>query len=127
MAINPFELLGNAQKLQEQMGNFQSKLGDITVTGAAGGGMVEIEFNGRMEVLAVHIENEAMEDRAMLEDLVSAAISNALEKVKEAVNQEVGSLASGLGIPGLGAGGFPGFPGSGFPGGGFPGFGTGSS
>jgi DNA-binding YbaB/EbfC family protein len=116
MAINPFDILKNAQKLQEQMGDFQSKLGDITITGAAGGGMVEIDFNGRMEVLEVRIENDAMEDRAVLEDLVSAAIAGALEKVREAVNQEMGALASGLGIPGLGAGGFPGFPGAGFPG-----------
>jgi DNA-binding YbaB/EbfC family protein len=112
MAINPFELLGNAQKLQEQMGNFQNKLGELNATGASGGGMVEIDFNGRMEVLSVRIDKEAMEEQAMLEDLVSAAISNGLEKVREAVQREMGSLAGGLGIPGLGAG--------------FPGFGTGS-
>jgi DNA-binding YbaB/EbfC family protein len=112
MAINPFDILKNAQKLQEQMGDFQNKLGKIQVTGAAGGGMVEIDLNGKLEVLAVRIENEALGERAVLEDLVSAAMNNALEKIREEMNQEMGALANGLGIPGLG-GGFPGFPGFG--------------
>ena len=115
MNINPFDILKNAQKIQEQMGSFQEKLGIIRITGSAGGGMIEIDMNGRMEVLAVRIAPEAMEgeDREMLQDLVAAAFTNALEKVKEAVNREMGSLIPGglqglQGIPGMP--GFPGFP-----------------
>jgi DNA-binding YbaB/EbfC family protein len=109
MNINPFDILKNAQKIQEQMGDFQEKLGGIVVTGSAGGGMVEVDLNGKMEVVAVRIEQAVVSPRdiPMLQDLIAAAFSNGLEKVKEAVNREVGVMA---GIP---AGGFPGFPGFG--------------
>ena len=106
MTINPFDLLKNAQKLQEQMGAFQEKLGTIRVTGSAGGGMTEVDLNGRMEVLAVRIATEAMEDREMLQDLTSAAFTNAMDKIRQAINAEMGVLAGGMGIPGM-----PGFPG----------------
>ena len=105
MNINPLDLLKNAQKIQEQMGAFQEKLGTIKVTGSAGGGMTEIDMNGRMEVLAVRIEQEIMDDREMLQDLITAAFNNAMEKVREAINQEMGTMLPG-GMPG-----FPGMPG----------------
>jgi len=109
MNINPFDLLKNAQKIQEQMGSFQEKLGGICVTGSAGGGMAEVDMNGRMEVLAVRIAPEAMEDgdREMLQDLVAAAFNNAMEKVREAIAREVGGMLPG-GFPGMP--GMPGFP-----------------
>ena len=109
MNINPFDILKNAQKIQEQMGAFQGKLETISVTGSAGGGMAEIDLNGKMEVLAVRIAPEAMEenDREMLQDLIVAAFNNATEKVREAINREMGSMIPG-GIPGMS--GMPGFP-----------------
>lgn len=115
MNINPFDLLKNAQKIQEQMGAFQEKLGSISVTGSAGGGMVEVDLNGKFELLAVRIAPETVSggDTEMLQDLVMAAFSNALEKIKEAINKEVGAMAGGMGMPGLS--GIPGFPGV-FPG-----------
>ena len=112
MNINPFDVLKNAQKIQEQMGNLQEKLGDIRITGSAGGGMTEIDMNGRMEVLAVRIAPEAMADgdREMLQDLVAAAFTNAMEKIREAISREMGGLFPG-GIPGMqGIPGMPGFP-----------------
>jgi DNA-binding YbaB/EbfC family protein len=116
MNINPFDILKNAQKIQEQMGAIQEKLSTVTATGSAGGGMVEVELNGKMEVIAVRISPEALDpkDVEMLQDLVMAAFSNGLEKIREAINQEVGALAGGLGISGVP--GMPGFPGAGFPG-----------
>ena len=103
MNINPFDILKNAQKIQEQMGSFQDKLGAIIVTGSAGGGMTEIEINGRMEVLAVRIAEDALDggDREMLQDLVMAAFNDAMEKARNAINSELGGM-----IPG----GFPGMP-----------------
>jgi DNA-binding YbaB/EbfC family protein len=113
MNINPFDILKNAQKIQEQMGAFQEKLGCISVTGSAGGGMVEVDLNGKLEILAVRIAPETVSggDTEMLQDLVMAAFSSGLEKAKEAINKEMGALAGG--IPGLS--GMPGFPGI-FPG-----------
>ena len=95
MNINHFDLLKNAQKIQEQMGSFQEKLGDMKLTGSAGGGMTEIDMNGRMEILAVRIAPEAMEDREMLQDLVTAAFNNAMAKVRETISQEMGGLMPG--------------------------------
>ena len=100
MNMNPFDILKNAQKIQEQMGAFQEKLGGIKITGSAGGGMTEIDMNGKMEVLAVRIAQEAMEDRDMLQDLVTAAFNNALEKIREEVNHEMGGMIPG-GLSGI--------------------------
>ncbi|MDR2068323.1 MAG: YbaB/EbfC family nucleoid-associated protein [Spirochaetaceae bacterium] len=108
MNINPFDLLKNAQKFQEQMGSLQERLGIITAAGSAGGGMVEVELNGRLELLSIRIAPLVVnpEDIEMLQDLIIAAFTAAMEKIKEAVNAEMGALAGGMGITG-----FPGFPG----------------
>lgn len=105
MNINPFDLLKNAQKIQEQVGSIQEKLGSISAMGSAGGGMVEIDITGKMEILAVRIKPEAVDpgDITMLEDLIAAALGQALEKIREKISTEVGTMAGGLGIsmPGL--------------------------
>ena len=112
MNINPFEILKNAQKIQEQMGSFQEKLAEITATGSSGGGLVEIELNGKLEVISVQISPQAVEDRdaEMLQDLVRAAFSSAYDKIKEEISREMGAMAGGMNIPGM-----PTFPG-GLPG-----------
>jgi DNA-binding YbaB/EbfC family protein len=101
--INPLDILKNAQKIQEQMGSMQDKLAFISETGSAGGGMVEIELNGKMEVLAVQIKRAVVDpnDITILQDLVAAALNQALEKIKERINREIGAMAGGLGIPNI--------------------------
>jgi DNA-binding YbaB/EbfC family protein len=99
MNINPFDILKNAQKIQAEMGSMQEKLALVQVTGVAGGGMVEIDLNGRMEMLAVRIAPEVLTDVQMAQDLVLAAYASASEKVKDSVKNEMGSFAAGLGIP----------------------------
>ncbi|MCL2008205.1 MAG: YbaB/EbfC family nucleoid-associated protein [Treponema sp.] len=96
MNINPLDILKNAKMIQEQMGNFQDKLGAIKVTGTSGGGMAEVDLNGRMDVLALRISDEAMEDREMLQDLIVAAFNNAMEKVREKINSEMGGMIPGM-------------------------------
>jgi DNA-binding YbaB/EbfC family protein len=110
MNINLGDILKNAQNIQQQMGALQEKLALIRVTGSAGGGMVEIDLNGRMEVLAVRIEQETFAggDRELVQDLTAAAFASAMEKIKEAINREMGALAGMAGFPGI-----PGFPGMG--------------
>ncbi|MDR3333465.1 MAG: YbaB/EbfC family nucleoid-associated protein [Treponema sp.] len=104
MNINPFDILKNAQKIQEQMGAFQEKLGTITTTGSAGGGMVEIDMNGRLELLSIRIAKEVInpEDVELLQDLITAAFTNGMEKIKEAINRELGAFAGMMppGFPG---------------------------
>jgi DNA-binding YbaB/EbfC family protein len=102
MNINPFDILKNAQKIQEQMNGFQEKLGNITVTGAAAGGLVEVDLNGRMEVIAVRIAPQVMEggDTEMLQDLIMAAFTDGISKVKDTVSSEASALTGGLIPPG---------------------------
>ena len=102
MNINPFDMLKNAKQIQEQMGVFQERLGNIQAMGSSGGGMVEIDMNGRMEILGVRISPEVMEegDLEMLQDLVTAAFNSAMEKIREAISQEMGAFA-GVGMPGF--------------------------
>jgi len=106
MNINPFDILKNAQKIQEQMGNFQEKLTAITETGSSGGGLVEIDINGKLELLAVRIAQEAMEgsDAEMLQDLITAAFTDGMAKIREVISREAAAmtgLPGGLNIPGL--------------------------
>lgn len=100
MNINPFDLLKNAQKIQEQMGSFQEKLETIYATGAAGG-MVEIDLNGKMELTAIRIAQEAAGDTEMLQDLIMSAFTDGMTKIRERISGEVGSMAGGMNIPGL--------------------------
>jgi DNA-binding YbaB/EbfC family protein len=117
MNINPFDILKNAQKIQEQMGVLQEKLGGISVTGSAGGGMVEIDINGKMEVLGVRIAPETIDpnEAEMLQDLIIAAFTDGMGKIRERINQEMGAFAGSMGISGM-PGMPPGLSGAGFPG-----------
>ncbi|MDR2211163.1 MAG: YbaB/EbfC family nucleoid-associated protein [Spirochaetaceae bacterium] len=101
--MNPFDLLKNAQKLQEQVNSVQDRLGAMSETGSSGGSMVEVEINGRMEVLAVRIKNDVVDpnDIPMLQDLVAAAMGQALEKIKERINRELASITGELQLPNM--------------------------
>jgi DNA-binding YbaB/EbfC family protein len=101
MAVNPFELFKQFGNLQERMNELQGRLGRITAVGSAGGGMVQVELNGHLEATRVTVAPEAVEpvDLPMLQDLLRAALSDALVKVKEKIREEVSSLTGGLPIP----------------------------
>ncbi|MDR1870176.1 MAG: YbaB/EbfC family nucleoid-associated protein [Treponema sp.] len=113
MNINPFDILKNAQKIQEQMSGFQEKLEAITATGSSGGSMVEIDLNGKLEVLDVRIAPQAVDggDVEMLEDLIMAAFTDGMKKVRDEISGEVGAMTGGLDLSGLNIPGFPGSPG----------------
>jgi DNA-binding YbaB/EbfC family protein len=104
MNINPFDVLKNAQKIQEQMSGFQEKLESINATGSSGGSMVEIDMKGKLEVLAVRIAPQAVEggDTEMLQDLIMAAFTDGMTKIREAISSEVGTMT------GMNMAGFPG-------------------
>jgi DNA-binding YbaB/EbfC family protein len=101
--MNPFDILKNAQKIQEQMSSFQEKLGNIIKTGSAGGGLVEVDINGNLEVLSVRIAPQAVNcaDTEMLQDLIMAAFTDGMAKTKEAVSAEAAMMTGGLNIPGF--------------------------
>ena len=86
-------LLSNMGKLQEQTKKFNEKLAELTVTGSAGGGMVEIDLNGLSEMKDVRISQEVAGDVDMLRDLITAAYENAKEKTKQATLSAVSEIA----------------------------------
>ena len=96
--FNMQQMMRQAQKMQEQMAKAQEELAELSVTGSAGGGMVEITLSGNRDVEAVVIKPEAVDpdDVEMLEDLVAAAIGDALAKVAEKDKEIMPLGAAGL-------------------------------
>jgi nucleoid-associated protein EbfC len=96
-------LMKQAQALQKKMQDLQAELGERTVTAQAGGGMVEAVVNGRQELVSLKIDPEVAtpDDVDMLQDLVLAAVNEALNRSREMVAQEMGKLTGGMSIPGL--------------------------
>ena len=97
-------MMKQAQKLQSQMMKLQEELAEKTVESSSGGGMVTVVANGRQQIVSIQIENEVVDpdDVDMLQDLVLAAVNDALAKAQEMVSSEMGKLTGGLNIPGLG-------------------------
>ncbi len=100
---NMSNLIKQAQKLQAKIEKIQEELEEKTVEATAGGGMVKAVVNGKQELVSIHIDPEVIdpEDPEMLQDLIVAAVNEALSKAKELVAEEMKKLAQGLGIPGL--------------------------
>ena len=100
---NMGNMVKQAQKLQARMMKLQEELAGRTVTASAGGGMVQVVANGRQQIVSIAIEKEVVdpEDVEMLQDLVLAAVNDALNKSQEMVSGEMGKLTGGMSIPGL--------------------------
>jgi len=96
-------MMKQAQQLQSKMMKLQEELAERTVESSSGGGMVKVTANGRQQILSIQIEKEVVDpdDVEMLQDLVQAAINDALAKAQEMVSSEMGKLTGGLNIPGL--------------------------
>ena len=90
-------------KASQNFLKLQEELADKTVESSSGGGMVKVTANGRQQIVAIQIENEVVDpdDVEMLQDLVMAAVNDALAKSQEMVSSEMGKLTGGLNIPGL--------------------------
>ena len=96
-----FKMLKQLQQMQAKMAKIQEELGEKTVTGTAGGGMVEVVDNGHQKVLSVTVKREVVDpaDVEMLQDLVLAAVNDAMEKARELAAKEMGAVTAGMGIP----------------------------
>jgi len=93
-------LMKQAQKMQEDLQKTQERLAQEEVTGEAGGGMVKVVMNGKHEVRRVIIEDSLMgDDKEMLEDLLAAAVNDAVHRVAEKMKESMSGLTSGLGLP----------------------------
>lgn len=100
------EGLGNimkqAQAMQENLRKAQAELATIEVEGAAGGGLVRITMTCRHDVRRIHIDDSLIgDDKEVLEDLVAAAVNDAVHKVEQAVQNKMGGLAAGLDLSSL--------------------------
>jgi nucleoid-associated protein EbfC len=102
------QLLKQAQQMQAEMAKAQEQLKDETVEASAGGGMVKVTMSGDMQLREIKISPEAIdpEDPELLQDMVTAAVNEALRSAQELAANKMGGIA-GLG----GAGGLPGLPG----------------
>ncbi len=96
-------LMKQAQDFQQKMNELQGELAKKTVSASAGGGMVSVTVNGKNEIVSITIEKEVIdpEDPVMLQDLIVAAVNDALRKVQQMTQQEMSQLTGGMKIPGL--------------------------
>ena len=100
---NMGNLMKQAQQFQTKRAKLQEELGEKTIEATAGGGMVTAVANGRQEILSVQIDPEVVdpEDVDMLQDLILAAVNDALTRAKNMVNEEMGKLTQGMGLPNI--------------------------
>lgn len=93
-------LMKQAQEVQANMQKAQESIGSIEVQGESGAGMVKVSMSGRHEVRRIDIDPELIsEDKEMLEDLVAAAVNDAVHRVEEAVKETMASATAGLALP----------------------------
>lgn len=94
-------LMKQAQAMQENLRKAQEELASIEVAGAAGGGMVSVVMTCRYDVRRVTIDPSLLkDDKEVLEDLVAAAVNDAVRKVEKTTQEKMAGLTSGLGLPG---------------------------
>jgi len=101
--MNLTDMMKQVQKVQEQMSRIQEDLSGKRVQAEAGGGMVTAVADGRQEIVSITISPEciALNDVAMLQDLITAAVNEALASSKKMFQDEVGKITGGIRIPGI--------------------------
>lgn len=96
------KFLQQAQQLQKQMMNIQTELESAKIEGSSGGGAVKATVTGKMRVESITIDPEVIsEDVELLQDLVTAALNEALDKAQEMASTRMGAVTGGLNIPGI--------------------------
>jgi nucleoid-associated protein EbfC len=94
------QLMQQAQQMQEKMKRAQEEIAQMEVTGSAGGGMVTVVMSGTHEVRRVNIDRSLFaDDPEMAEDLVAAAVNDAVNKVAEASKEKMGGMTAGMNLP----------------------------
>ncbi len=96
---DPLKMMRQVQQMQSQMNKVQAELEAETVEASAGGGAVSVVATGTQKVVSVTIDPAAASDTEMLQDLVVAAVNEAMEKSKQMAASKMQAVASGLGLP----------------------------
>ncbi len=96
-------LMRQARKLEKAMTDAREKLGELSVEAESGGGLVKVVMNGKCEVTRIAIDPKAIDpnEKAMLEDLVTAAVNAAAEKARTAADEAMQKATGGIRIPGI--------------------------
>jgi DNA-binding YbaB/EbfC family protein len=93
-------LMKQAQQMQEQMQKAQEQLANAEVIGESGAGLVKVTMTGRHDVRRVEIDADLLgEDKEMLEDLLAAAVNDAVRKVEASSKEQMANMTSGMGLP----------------------------
>jgi len=92
-------LLQQAQKMQQEMQKAQDDLAKLEVTGVAGGGLVTVSMTGLYAVRRVHVDPSLLADAEMLEDIVAAAVNDAVNRVNESKQEKMAGMAAGIPLP----------------------------
>lgn len=100
---NMGKLMKQAQQLQDKMSKLQEEMAEKTIEATAGGGMVKVVANGKQQVVSIQIEKEVVdpEDVEMLQDLILAAVNDALNRAQAMVSEEMNKLTGGMNLPGM--------------------------
>ena len=94
------DMMKKAQQMQEQMQKAQEEAAKAEVTGESGAGLIKVTMNGRHDVRKVDIDDSLLsEEKEVLEDLLAAAINDAVRRVEEAQKERMSGMMSGLGLP----------------------------
>ncbi len=94
-------LMKQAQKMQEDMQKAQEEVANLEVEGQAGGGMVKVVMNGRHEIRKVTLDDSLMQDdKEMIEDLLAAAVNDAVRRVEQQTQEKMSGVTAGLNLPG---------------------------
>lgn len=98
--MNIGELMKQAQQMQSNMQQMQDDLARVEVKGEAGAGLVSIVMTGRHDVKRVHIDDSLMsEDKEILEDLIAAAVNDAVRKIEKNNSEQMTKMTAGMGLP----------------------------
>lgn len=94
-------LMKQAQRMQEQMQRMQEEMANMEITGQSGGGLVSVVMTGRHDVKRVSIDPSLMgDDKEMLEDLIAAAVNDAVRQLEQTSQERMAGLTAGLNLPG---------------------------
>lgn len=101
--MNMQEMMKQARKMQEQLAQAQESMKDVTIDASAGGGMVKATVNGDLELVSIQIDPDALdpEDVDLLQDMIVAAVNEAIRGVSEVASKQMSSITGGLNIPGV--------------------------
>lgn len=100
---NMNQMMKQVQQMQKKMEEAQKEVEETIIKTSAGGGVVEVEINGKKEVISINIDPEVVdpEDVDMLQDLILAAVNDAINQIDKVSEEKMGKLTGGLNIPGM--------------------------